>query len=148
MCSLSGSKRATAEKMNKGCRPDPKTMPVTKEYAEGHERTFANRERATPGRYVWDAEKKEMIPYSERTNTDAINAGVLSGRHYENTAATDGTDIGSRRKHKEYMKRNGMAHMSDYNPDYKERLEARKDREETKSLREAVEKTTYKLWKP
>lgn len=39
---------------------------------------------------------------------------ISMDRHYENTSATDGTDIGSRRKHQEYMKRNGLTLADDF----------------------------------
>lgn len=135
--------------MNKGCRPDPKTMPVTKEYAENHERIFGGKSRAKPGRYVFDPVTKEMVLYNGESNRDsALNSGVMSGRHYENTAATDGTDIGSRTKHKDYMKQNGMAHMSDYKPDYGDRVKASQERKEEKSIRGSAERAFYKYYKP
>ena len=44
----------------------------------------------------------------------AADAPIMAGRFYENTAATDGTDIGSRQKHREYMRINGLTTMDDY----------------------------------
>lgn len=42
-------------------------------------------------------------------------ANALAGdRHYEGLQAPDGTDIGSRTKHREYMKRTGLADTSDF----------------------------------
>ncbi len=38
---------------------------------------------------------------------------------YGKTQATDGTDLSSRRKHREYMKRNGLAMTSDYQEHWK-----------------------------
>ena len=37
---------------------------------------------------------------------------------------------------------------SDYKADWNDRVKAAKDRQETKSIHEAVEKTIYKLYKP
>ena len=44
----------------------------------------------------------------------AADAPIMAGRFYENMAATDGTDIGSRSKHREYMRVNGLTTMDDY----------------------------------
>ena len=35
-------------------------------------------------------------------------------RHYDGVQATDGTDISSRKKHREYMKANGLATADDF----------------------------------
>lgn len=82
----------------------------------------------------------------------AINAPVLSGRFYENTAATDGTDIGSRKKHREYMKRNGLAMESDFRGEWqkaeKERQAIRTGEIDRKARREAVERAIYQHYKP
>ena len=45
---------------------------------------------------------------------EAINAPIMMDRFYENTAAPDGTDIGSRRRHKEYMRAHGLTTADDY----------------------------------
>jgi hypothetical protein len=44
----------------------------------------------------------------------ALNAPFMIDRFYENTRATDGTDIGSRAKHREYMRRNGLTTADDF----------------------------------
>ena len=41
-------------------------------------------------------------------------APIMVDRFYENTVAPDGTDIGSRRKHREYMKANNLTTVDDY----------------------------------
>jgi hypothetical protein len=42
-------------------------------------------------------------------------AYALAGdRHYENMRATDGTDISSRSKHRQYMKANGLTTADDF----------------------------------
>lgn len=134
--------------MNKGLRPDPRTMPVTREYAEGHERTFGNTEKK-PGRYVWDPVAKALVPVAEyEPNRDAAKSRLFTDRYMEKDRATDGTDISNRRRRKEYMKMRGLADASDYKPDYSERVRARQDREETKSIRDSVERTVYKMYKP
>jgi hypothetical protein len=82
----------------------------------------------------------------------AIHAPVLAGRFYENTAATDGTDIGSRRKHREYMKRNGLAMADDFKKEWssaeRERRAIQTGEVDRKARREAVERAIYQLHKP
>jgi hypothetical protein len=82
----------------------------------------------------------------------AVDAPILSGRFYENTAAQDGTDIGSRRKHREYMKAKGVTVMSDYTGAWKN---AAKERErafspdwDKKQRREDVARAWYERTKP
>lgn len=44
----------------------------------------------------------------------ATNAPIMAGRFYENIAMTDGTDVGSRKKYREYLKRTGSTPASDF----------------------------------
>lgn len=54
-------------------------------------------------------------------------ANALAGdRHYEGLRAPDGTDIGSRTKHREYMKRTGLTTSDDYKESWSK---AQKERE-------------------
>jgi len=85
----------------------------------------------------------------------AINAPVLAGRFYENTKATDGSDIGSRTKHREYMKRTGLTVASDYTKTWEKAAEQRERlrRGEKGCLpsptrREALARKLYQLDKP
>lgn len=58
----------------------------------------------------------ELIEITDANEPQRRNdAGVLWGdRHYEGLKATDGTDISSRSKHREYMKANGLAMADDF----------------------------------
>jgi hypothetical protein len=82
----------------------------------------------------------------------ALHAPINSGRFYENTAATDGTDIGSRRRHREYMKSRGLAMESDFKQEWqgaaKEREAIRSGEYDRKGRREAVERAIYTHHKP
>ncbi len=47
-------------------------------------------------------------------------ANAMAGdRHYENMQASDGTDISTRTKHREYMKRTGLTTMDDFSGTWK-----------------------------
>ena len=75
-------------------------------------------------------------------------ANALAGdRHYDGLRATDGTNISTRTRHREYMKQNGLAMMSDFTNTWAEaakeresirRGEPMKDRERTAEIREQV----------
>lgn len=52
-------------------------------------------------------------------------AAIIADRWREGSKATDGTDISSRAKEREYMARNGLAHAADF-PKYWEKAEARR----------------------
>lgn len=82
----------------------------------------------------------------------AIHAPILMDRFYENTAATDGTDIGSRRKHREYMKRHNLAMADDFKGEWsqasRQREAIRTGQHERKERREAIERVIHQIHKP
>jgi hypothetical protein len=44
----------------------------------------------------------------------ALNNALAGDRHYEGLRATDGTDISTRTKHREYMRRNNLTTIDDF----------------------------------
>jgi len=44
----------------------------------------------------------------------ALHNALAGDRHYDGQRATDGTDISTRSKHREYMKKNGLTTVDDY----------------------------------
>ena len=82
----------------------------------------------------------------------ALNAPIVMDRVYENLCATDGTDIGSRRRYKEYAKKNGLTHPSDFTNQWaaaaKEREAISTGNYDRKSRREEVERAIHQRWKP
>ncbi len=50
----------------------------------------------------------------------------ISDAHYDGLRATDGTDISTRKKHREYMKRHGLTTADDYSSSW---AKAKKERE-------------------
>jgi hypothetical protein len=94
----------------------------------------------------------EDLGWEQAPERLAKDAPIMAGRFYENTAATDGTDIGSRRKHREYMKARGLTTMDDYRGTWKQ---AAKEREkefspewDQKQRREDVARAWYERNKP
>ncbi|HYF00699.1 MAG TPA: hypothetical protein VEJ18_17390 [Planctomycetota bacterium] len=69
---------------------------------------------------------------------------VVTDRHYEGIRATDGTDIGSRKKRRAWMKRHGYADTSDYSDSWREKRARSAELAETKALRETVARIVYR----
>ena len=70
----------------------------------------------TRRRYIQDRHTGELIEVSQDHQAALRNdAGVLWGdRHYDGARATDGTDISTRTKHREYMAAHGLTTVDDY----------------------------------
>lgn len=58
----------------------------------------------------------------EPSNTDSA---LWNDRSYDGLRATDGTDISSRTKHREYMKQRGLTTVDDYKETWKQAAEQR-----------------------
>lgn len=85
----------------------------------------------TRRRYIQDPVTFEMIEvtadYVPTPRESAKNRGALwNDRHYEGTKATDGTDISSRRRHREYMRANNLTTADDFKDTW---AKAQKERE-------------------
>ena len=66
-------------------------------------------------KFVWDPDIKELVEVSPDYEQPSRNDGALwNDRHYDGLKATDGTDISSRSKHREYMKKNGLTTADDF----------------------------------
>jgi hypothetical protein len=120
---------------------DPKTMAVTKEYEDGFKRTFGDK-KPQRGRWVMHPVTHKLVPADEyvRPSDKALHAPIITDRFYEGTHAVDAekTDIGSRRKRREYMKRNGLIDADDVGPSYQARVRAERQREREQRLERTV----------
>lgn len=66
-------------------------------------------------RYVYDEKLGEMVEVTPGQAPPRAADGALWGdRHYDGLRATDGTDISTRKKHREYMKRNNLTTADDF----------------------------------
>lgn len=81
-------------------------------------------------RYIQDRATGELIEITDgmrapQTET-ARDAGALWGdRHYDGMRATDGADISTRTKHRDYMKRTGLATVDDFSSSWARARESR-----------------------
>lgn len=121
----------------------------TKEYDEGYERTFGEPSKER-GVWVWDAAQQKLVrPEEYHAPVRALDAPIMMDRFYENTAATDGTDIGSRRKHREYMREHGLTTVDDYRQTFEQRAAQREavkaGHVPSKTRRETLERAMYQI---
>jgi hypothetical protein len=101
------------------------------------------------GRWVWDEQARKLVPADEyRAPERAVDAPILSGRFYENTATTDGVDIGSRQKHRAYMRDRGLAPADDFSPGYYDRIRKQSQEQHRKERRETIARRLYEIDKP
>lgn len=54
-----------------------------------------------------------------------VNNALAGDRHYDGMRAQDGTDISSRTKHREYMKRHGLTTYDDFKQTFAKEQEKR-----------------------
>lgn len=120
----------------------------TKAFDEGYERVFGDR-KPQRGRWVWDEKAGKLVSADEYVPPErAVDAPILSGRFYENTSTTDGVDIGSRQKHRAYMRDRGLAPADDFSPGYYERVRKQAQEEHRRERRETIARRLYEIDKP
>lgn len=78
-------------------------------------------------KYIYDEELGEMVEVTpQRASMNARDRGALwNDRHYDGMQATDGTDISTRSRHREYMKRHGLTTADDFSSSWERQREAR-----------------------
>jgi hypothetical protein len=91
----------------------------------------------------------ESIEVSEDYAPADVRAPVFTDRYMEGVQATDGTDISSRGKRTEWMKRNNLVDVDDCKGMWakaaKERQSVAEGRHDTAARREAVGRAVYEL---
>lgn len=106
----------------------------------------------TRRRYIQDPVTFELIEvtqdYSAPVRESAKNHGALwNDRHYDGGKATDGTDISTRSKHREYMKRNNLTTIDDFKDTWANAQKARENfyTQGGSIRREDVERAIYQV---
>lgn len=91
------------------------------------------------------------IDHVPSTNTQRAptDAALWGDRHYDGMRATDGTDISTRTKHREYMKANGLTTIDDFK-EHNERAQRARDAYRTTGAggavtREHIERAIHDL---
>jgi hypothetical protein len=78
-------------------------------------------------RFIQDPDTGELVraeDYIPKRDLDPHHL-VIGDRHYDGLRATDGTDISTRAKHREYMKRNNLTTMDDFSSQWKKAAQER-----------------------
>jgi putative FmdB family regulatory protein len=81
--------------------------------------------------YVKDPTRPNCIEHGQMERKlsvvpgSAVGNALAGDRHYENMRATDGTDISSRSKHRQYMKANGLTTADDFKQTWSKNAEDR-----------------------
>lgn len=126
----------------------------TKEFEDGYERTFGKDRRPQRGKWVMDPKTGKLVDASTHVSeARALDAPIMAGRFYEGCVATDGTDLGSRQRHQQYMREHNLTIDSDYKETYKREADARarfytegnRSEADRKQRREDVARTVYEL---
>lgn len=125
---------------------------VTDTYRDNFAAIFGDKP-AEKGSYVFDSRTKHYVPAAEYVPPEGESARgrcpVVSDLYMDGDRATDGTDIGNRRKRREYMTANNVSDMSDWTnhlaQKQKERREFFEGRARSKATREEVERVAYRL---
>lgn len=103
----------------------------------------------TKRRFIYNPETKEMeeVPLHYVAPQRDYQSLLWNDRHYDNTRATDGTDISTRKKHAAYMKANGLAMTSDFKQAWKDSQQRQRDYLAGKdpSRREDIARAMHKL---
>lgn len=122
----------------------------TREFDEGYERVFGKVRKPARGRTVYTS-GGEPLPEPIEVGDDWTDAErraqtATEELTYGGARATDGTPINSRKKHREYLKRNGLTHASDFSPQYTENVKANQERETAREIRQIVDRDVHKVF--
>lgn len=120
------------------------TQAQTKEFDEGYERVFG-KGGGERGRFVYRDGQLVRVD-SQWTDAEARAQYATEELVHGKTVTTDGVDISSRKKRREYMKAVGVTDFSDYSPEWRD-----KRRKETSTEQDRQRKTdiveSYKKWR-
>jgi hypothetical protein len=119
----------------------------TPEYEDGHTRVFGER-GVQRGRWYVDPKTGDLRDTPPAwTETDSQRVPVVTDRYMEGVCATDGVDIGSRRKRRAYMRENGLVDHDDCKGMFaearKERLKIRAGDHDHRERREQLGRALY-----
>ena len=106
-------------------------------------RRYVQRRQEDGSYKLVEIDVNHFVPRRNLSDTDAL----VGDRHYDGIQATDGTDISTRARHREYMRRNNLTTIDDYTEHWgtHRRTEELKD---SKRRRETIERTIARLDPP
>lgn len=120
------------------------TQAQSAEYDDGYERIFGKDRKPQRGRFVWSKEAQAMVEVGADWDDAPRKAPhVTEEIIYGNLRTTDGVDISSRRKRREYMRATGVTDSSDFSPGFYERVKKDKRNEQDRQRKQDLI-STYK----
>lgn len=130
---------------------DPKSRPNSVEFETEYERIFGKKE-IQRGKWVWDEAQMKLVRAEDYIPPErAVDAPIMVDRFYEGQVTPDGVDIGSRRKHRQYMRDNGLTTSDDFTETWKKaaavRERSRTEGAPDSARREQVGRAMYELEK-
>jgi hypothetical protein len=121
------------------------TTAQTEEWDVGYDRIFGKDRKPQRGRFL--CRGGELVPVdADWTDAELRAQYATEELTYGGARATDGTPINSRKRHREYLKSNGLTHASDFSPEYRERTIASRERHEEKEIRQIVDRDVHKVF--
>lgn len=103
-------------------------------------------------RYIWDATLGHTVEVTPDYTGQRRDNGLKSEEEvYGHCQATDGTDLSTRRRHQEYMRRNGLTVASDYTQTWEQKakelsaIRTPGSGHDSRERREQVGRTMYQL---
>jgi hypothetical protein len=123
-----------------------KDMELTKAFEEGYEATFGADRKPIRGRWKYTENGKplaEPVDLNADWSDTTRSTGHKSEEEiYGRTVATDGTDLSTRTRHREYMRANGLSMASDFTEHWKQadkqRAAIQAGESDTKERREII----------
>lgn len=77
-------------------------------------------------KYIWDAEAQQLVEVSTDYAPERRTAGApVTDLYMNGVRATDGTDIGSRAKRREYMRVHNLADADDFRGEWARKAQER-----------------------
>lgn len=127
-----------------------KTGEMSKEYDQGFDATFGERKRVR-GRFVWDDQRKEMVEVGSEWQPSDRPGPVRKSEEeiYGKVTATDGTDLSTKRRHREYMQANGLTMADDYKGESWSKAKAEREAYRngtSEKLKKANERAVVEAW--
>lgn len=120
------------------------TQAQTKEFDEGYERVFG-KGGGERGRFIYRDGGLVRVD-SDWSDAEARAPTLTEGLVHGNTTTSDGVDISSRKKRREYMAATGVTDFSDYSPEWHDKRKKSAERE-TDGQRRSDIVESYKKWR-
>lgn len=92
--------------MSDGGKGDKRRPEDAQAFDSGYERIFGDH-KARRGRFIWDKERRELVPYSEYVQPVESHAPMVMPDIQPYQSQIDGSMITSRSHHREHLKAHG-----------------------------------------